>query len=339
MKIRKIKTLVSVLALAAGIIMFNPSSASAAWKHDGYGWWNTEGSYYSIGWRNIDNNWYYFDSNGYMKTGWAHVNGTWYYLNESGSMKTGWLNSNNSWYYLDNSGAMKTGWINSNGTWYYTNQSGAMHTGLLTLGNNTYYLNESGAMATGDVTLNGVKYTFASSGEKISSTPVSDNSNTTGNNENIADTSDKVSSGGGGGSSSPSDNDNSTKFAGYSDLYGTWTIESYIKDSGIKTSLSDSEIKFVVGLDFIVSKDKIYYDSLINAANPDVEEFELNNIEFNRKFGTSLSKLGIYGDTVNCIRVSAKDSSNNTKTGYIITDKNDNVYAIVKGAAFRLERA
>ena len=340
MKSKKLKNLFSVLALASGIILFNPTSVSAAWKYDGQGWWNTEGNSYSVGWKNINNQWYYFGSDGYMKTGWINVNGTWYYLNESGDMKTGWLYTGGLWYYLDNSGAMRTGWINNNGTWYYTNESGAMQTGFLTLNNSTYYLNQSGAMVTGDITIDGIKYTFASSGEKITSSSVSNTTNqNTNNTEDSTGSSTSSGSGGGGGGSSLPNNNNTTKFLGYSDLYGTWNINSYIKDSGMKTSLSDSEIKFVVGLDFTVSKDKIYYDALINATNPTVKESVLTNSEFEKKFGTSISKLGISGDKVNCITVSAKDNSGNTKTGYVIVSSNDDVYAIVKGAAFRLKRA
>ena len=343
MKTQKIKSLISVLAIAAGIIMFNPSSASAAWKHDGHGWWNTEGSSYSIGWRNIDNAWYYFGSDGYMKTGWTNVNETWYYLSQSGEMKTGWLHDGSSWYYLDSSGAMKSGWINDNGTWYYTNESGVMQTGWLTINNKTYYLNESGAMVTGDVTINGVKYTFASNGEQISSASATDTDNKNENantDENSASSSTSGGGGGGGGSSAPSDNNiNNSKFLGYSDLYGTWTISSHIKNSEMQTSLSDSDIKFVIGLDFTVSKDGIYYDALINVTNPTVKESILTNSEFKDKFGTSLSKLGISGDKVNCITVSAKDNEGKTRTGYVIVSNNKNVYAIVKGAAFRLKRA
>ena len=42
-------------------------------------------------------------------------------------MKTGWQNVNEAWYYLDSNGKMKTGWFkNSDGKWYYLYDSGAM---------------------------------------------------------------------------------------------------------------------------------------------------------------------------------------------------------------------
>lgn len=60
------------------------------WKQDSKGWWYQEGNSWVIGWKLIDNKWYYFYSDGYM----AHdttIGG--YYLNSSGvcttSMKVG----------------------------------------------------------------------------------------------------------------------------------------------------------------------------------------------------------------------------------------------------------
>ena len=187
MKNLKLKKLVAVALTVMTIVTVCPVGASAAWKQDSHGWWNTEGNSYSKGWRTIGNNWYYFGSDGYMRTGWAKDNGTWYYMQPSGEMKTGWVYNNETWYYMQSSGAMKTGWVYNNGTWYYmqssgamktgwvydkgtwyfTNASGAMQTGVVEVDGKVYYFASSGAMATGKVTIDGVTYTFAASGEAI----------------------------------------------------------------------------------------------------------------------------------------------------------------------------
>ncbi|MDZ5061093.1 nucleoside triphosphate hydrolase, partial [Clostridium perfringens] len=35
-----------------------------------------------IGWKFVDGEWYYLESNGVMATGWKELGGIWYYLNE-----------------------------------------------------------------------------------------------------------------------------------------------------------------------------------------------------------------------------------------------------------------
>jgi hypothetical protein len=187
MKSLKLKKLIAAVVAALTIATVSPIGASAAWKQDSNGWWNTEGSSWSTGWRSIDNAWYYFGSDGYMKTGWANDNGTWYYMQPSGAMKTGWVNDAGTWYYLQASGAMKTGWVNDagkwyfmqpsgamktgwvndGGTWYFTAESGVMQTGVVEVDGKVYYLAPSGAMQTGNVTINGTIYTFDVSGSAI----------------------------------------------------------------------------------------------------------------------------------------------------------------------------
>ena len=167
MKSLKLKKLIAVVVTALTIATVSPIGASAAWKQDSNGWWNTKANSWSTGWETIDNNWYYFGSDGYMKTGWANDNGTWYFMQPSGAMKTGWVNDGGTWYYTAPSGAMKTGWVNDGGTWYFTAASGAMQTGVVEVDGKVYYLAPSGAMATGAVTIGGVTYNFAASGEAI----------------------------------------------------------------------------------------------------------------------------------------------------------------------------
>ncbi|WP_455821794.1 N-acetylmuramoyl-L-alanine amidase family protein [Clostridium butyricum] len=336
MKGKMIKSFIAGLALVLGISAASPICASAAWKQDSNGWWNTEGNSYSTGWKQIDGAWYYFTSNGYMQTGWINDNGSWYYLNNNGAMKTGWINDNNSWYFLNANGVMQKGWINDNGAWYYTNESGVMHTGFLTLDNKTYYLNESGCMVTGDITLNGIKYSFDGNGEKIGLTTGETTGSTDATTENET-VKDETTSGGGGGGGATSDSNDST-FASYSDLYGKWTVKSYIKNSGMNTSLSSDQIDLIVGEKFTVAKDKIYH-TLYSVSNPTIDENILDNSEFKDKFGIDISNLGIKGDKVNCITISAEDESGITRTGYVIVASNKSVYAIGKGAAFKLAKA
>lgn len=81
------KSLLS-LAIVTSTFTILPTAAYASWKHDSTGWWYQNYfsyPYYDLGWNNIDKQWYYFDSNGYM----AHdtvVNG--YSIDSSGARQS-----------------------------------------------------------------------------------------------------------------------------------------------------------------------------------------------------------------------------------------------------------
>ena len=78
------KTIASVVTLMT-LFAITPMEAHAEWKLNSTGWWYTEGNTWSTGWRYINENWYYFYSDGYM----AHdttIGG--YYLNSSGAWTT-----------------------------------------------------------------------------------------------------------------------------------------------------------------------------------------------------------------------------------------------------------
>lgn len=79
---------ITIVAVAISIIALNPLGVSAAWKQDDTGSRYIEGNSYVTGWKNIDNNWYYFDNKGYMKKGWISDNGSWCYLYDNGQRAT-----------------------------------------------------------------------------------------------------------------------------------------------------------------------------------------------------------------------------------------------------------
>ncbi|OOM75644.1 DUF4362 domain-containing protein [Clostridium sp. BL-8] len=100
-KLKLSKTIVNTIAVAV-LLVSNPIGASAEWKQDNNGWWNSEGSSWSVGWKEIDGKWYYFDNNGYMKTGWVQDEGKWYYLYDNGALAQ---NTTIDGYSLDSNGA------------------------------------------------------------------------------------------------------------------------------------------------------------------------------------------------------------------------------------------
>ena len=125
------------------------------WIQDGSSWnfRYPDGTYHKNGWLFLENQWYFFNANGYMLTGWQQSNGKWYYLKPyaggpMGSMAKGWNYINDKWYYMNPGdiaglpeGAMVTGWLTVNGKQYYLSDSGAMVEGWLKVGEDYYYFN------------------------------------------------------------------------------------------------------------------------------------------------------------------------------------------------------
>ena len=66
MKRLKLIKIIANSLVVASVLALNPTGASAEWKQDSTGWWNMEGSSWSVGWKEINGRWYYFGQDGYM---------------------------------------------------------------------------------------------------------------------------------------------------------------------------------------------------------------------------------------------------------------------------------
>lgn len=122
-----------------------------------------DGTYENTGFKKINEDTYYFQSNGYVKTGWLLNNGVWYYFNKDGIMQTGWSGPGRQYYfddagkmlenqftpdgyYVGSSGAyVKNGWVLNNGKYYYMNSAGKM---VKRSWVGSYYLGSDGVMVT-----------------------------------------------------------------------------------------------------------------------------------------------------------------------------------------------
>ncbi|MFL0163587.1 hypothetical protein [Candidatus Clostridium helianthi] len=358
MKSSRLKKLIAVTVATLTLTALSPIGASAAWKQDSNGWWNTEGDSYSTGWRSINGSWYYFDSTGYMKSGWVNDGGTWYYMQPSGEMKTGWINNGGTWYYLQSSGAMKTGWVNDGGTWYYlqssgamktgwindggawyfASSSGAMQTGVVKVDGKVYYFAANGAMATGSVTINGTTYTFdstgAATGEKIPTTDKIFNGNgsavTQGsqNPTDVVDTDSGHHHGGGGGSSSSylSDlNDGGTHTGSYtiSTTTGTFGGSSASNTTTINGNISINASAQADGV-ITLQNLKINGDLAIDFGDGTVN---LDNVSVN---GVDVSNVGN-----NSLHVKGSSSIKDLN----VLDKTNGAHIVVEGNSASIKNA
>lgn len=96
-------------------------------RNDGKRYRKADGNYVVSQWYRINDQWYYFDSEGYALSGWILTDGKWYYLGEDGVMLTGWQKIKDIWYYLHADGSMAVGWVMAEpGKWYYMNPDGSM---------------------------------------------------------------------------------------------------------------------------------------------------------------------------------------------------------------------
>jgi len=142
-KLKLIKVIASSLVVAS-VLVLNPIGASANWKQNSNGWWNTEGSSWSIGWKEIDEKWYYFGQDGYMVHD-TTIDG--YKLGSDGAWIEIALNTPpQTWGdYKSGSDSFNTGWKLINGKYYYFDFDGArVHDKTV----DSYYLGADGAWVT-----------------------------------------------------------------------------------------------------------------------------------------------------------------------------------------------
>lgn len=114
---------------------------------------NRENEYYlledhsaAIGWKQIGDQWFYFDSEGIMKKGWIDDGGNVYYLDRRGEMLKGWNDIEGSRYYFEGSGKRITGKYYIDGNFYFFNELGQLETGIYENKGKLYYSDEDGVM-------------------------------------------------------------------------------------------------------------------------------------------------------------------------------------------------
>ena len=75
------------------------NTSSQGWENTDRGWKYKEsnGSYVTNTWKQVDGIWYFFDGEGHIATSWRQIDGAWYFFNASGAMLTGWVQSGNDW--------------------------------------------------------------------------------------------------------------------------------------------------------------------------------------------------------------------------------------------------
>ena len=127
---------------------------TVGWNKDSKGWWySPDGlTYYQSDWKQLNGNWFRFDSKGYAyQNCWFKYekDGKWYYFDDNCYMVSNkWVLNNGKWYRLGPDGAMLIGWFQDiDGLWYYLDiDKGYMYSNCRILIDGKYYsFNSHGA--------------------------------------------------------------------------------------------------------------------------------------------------------------------------------------------------
>lgn len=116
---KNFRKIIATFVTLITLFTITPIVAHAEWKSNSTGWWYAEGSSWANGWRQIDGNWYYFYSDGYMATD-TTIDG--YYLNSNGAWTTS-AAANTSTNNISNSG----GSTNDQSQTVYVSDKGIYH--------------------------------------------------------------------------------------------------------------------------------------------------------------------------------------------------------------------
>ena len=120
---------------------------TVGWNKDSKGWWySSDGlTYYQSDWKQLNGNWFRFDSEGYAyQNCWFKYpkDSKWYYFDDNCYMVSNkWILDNNKWYRLGPDGAMLIGWFqDADGLWYYLDiDKGYMYSNCRILIDGKYY--------------------------------------------------------------------------------------------------------------------------------------------------------------------------------------------------------
>ncbi len=120
---------------------------TVGWNKDSKGWWySPDGlTYYQSDWKQLNGNWFRFDSEGYAyQNCWFKYpkDSKWYYFDDNCYMVSNkWILDNNKWYRLGPDGAMLIGWFqDADGLWYYLDiDKGYMYSNCRILIDGKYY--------------------------------------------------------------------------------------------------------------------------------------------------------------------------------------------------------
>lgn len=142
----------------------------ASWVEDGDGiHYKDEDGEYVTGFQTIEDELYFFDSNGNLLKGKIYVQeqDAYYYADENGKIQTGVIDDGSHFYVTDDTGKIQTGFVDYENQRYYFNSKAELVTGWYKNDDNWYYADENGRMLTGFIEVDGYRYYLNDDGVRV----------------------------------------------------------------------------------------------------------------------------------------------------------------------------
>lgn len=179
MNLKNKRMRVSVIAMLAFFVLafigigFYKNISRAYWFQDDNGKkYALPDGKIAVGFTNIDEQYYYFDADGYLITGKFYVEeeDTYYYANEDGIILNGVISHDGKFYIADEEGKLQKGFTEYESNYYYFDETAELVKGWFKYDNNWYYAGEAGILQTGFLTLDGYRYYLNTDGTRVSDT-------------------------------------------------------------------------------------------------------------------------------------------------------------------------
>lgn len=154
------------------VVWIMPSKISyASWVEEDNGIkYLQEDGQYAVGFLDIEDNRYYFDSDGHLVKGkfFVEEDDAYYYSNEEGVLQYGAIRTEDEFFITDEQGRLMTGFAEHEGKRYYFNQIAQMVVGWFRHDGNWYYADSNGIVMTGFVEVDGYRYYLNADGTRVS---------------------------------------------------------------------------------------------------------------------------------------------------------------------------
>ncbi len=163
--------IIILFAVVLAEVCFSDNSSYATWiQEDDKIKYLQEDGQYAVGFLEIEEIKYYFDSDGDLVTGKFYVEeeDAYYYADTTGAVQYGVIRTEDDFFMTDEEGRLLTGFAEYDGKRYFFNEVGEAVVGWFKNEDHWYYADHSGVIMTGFITVDGYRYYLNADGTRVS---------------------------------------------------------------------------------------------------------------------------------------------------------------------------